>query len=111
MTTHHARTIKVESLVTTDKARPSIVSYATFRAVEERGQIGLVLDLEPQEPGIYMRLFHPVQSTLIKIAESTDEVVYRHTGQPIDVSQFVDLPAGRRGFVIHSDPRWPRRGA
>ena len=95
-----SRTIKVESLVTTDKTRPSIVSHATFQAVESGGQIGLVLDLEPTKPDTHMVLFHPAQKALTKIGESRSEIVYQHIGTPIDVSDYLHLPSHRRGFVV-----------
>lgn len=75
-------------------------SRAIFVGVEVEGQIWLALDKAPTEPGIYIVLLHPPQRDLTKIAQSECEVVYRHDGQPIDVSEYLGIPKERRGFYL-----------
>jgi hypothetical protein len=71
------------------------IGAAIFQAIEKEGRILLALDLG-QPPESQPVFFHPNQAALIKISER--ELDYRHVGNPIDLSEYLNLPHNRRGF-------------
>ena len=86
--------MKIEARV---KVASGEIKFAVFDSDSFQGQRLLILDrgLAPNTKTV----FHRIESQLLK--HDTSAAIHWHfVGEPIDVSDYENLPADRRGFVF-----------